>query len=60
MNEQTENNEQEQPNSSEFEIWRDAMIKEFKETQDRLSAMRKDTLEKLSNNEVPLDLHNRL
>lgn len=60
MNEQTENNEQEQPNAAEFEIWRDAMIKEFKETQDRLSAMRKDTLEKLSKNEVPLDLHNRL
>lgn len=60
MNEQTESSEQEQSNAAEFEMWRDAMIKEFKATQDRLSAMRKESLKKMSDNEVPLDLYNRL
>jgi hypothetical protein len=60
MNEQTENNGQEQPNTEEFEMWRDAMIKEFKETQDRLSAMRKEAFKKMSNNEMSPDLRNRI
>jgi hypothetical protein len=60
MNEQTENNGQEQPNTEELEMWRNAMIKEFKETQGRLSAMRKEALKKMLNNEMSPDLRNRI